>query len=157
MTIPEACSLVLKAGGVGENGGLYLLDMGEPVYIRDLAKQMIRFYGFEPDKDIKIEYIGTRPGERLDESLWADNEEPVPTDFNRILNVRQHNPEHQNQIMIETILDQLCPIIHYDPDKAEMYRNSSLLHQLLLEALPSMRSRQEEAVQLSQKIKELAL
>ncbi|MDR0315713.1 MAG: polysaccharide biosynthesis protein, partial [Treponema sp.] len=58
MTIPEACSLVLKAGGVGENGRLYLLDMGEPVRIRDLAEQMIRFYGFEPETEIKIEYTG---------------------------------------------------------------------------------------------------
>ncbi|MDR1025639.1 MAG: polysaccharide biosynthesis protein, partial [Treponema sp.] len=55
MTIPEACSLVLKAGGVGENGTLYLLDMGEPIRIRDMAEQMIRFYGFEPEEDIKIE------------------------------------------------------------------------------------------------------
>jgi len=71
MTISEACSLVLKAGGVGENGGLYLLDMGEPVRIKDLAEQLIRFQGYEPETEIKIEYIGLRPGERLDESLLS--------------------------------------------------------------------------------------
>ncbi|GAB1484350.1 hypothetical protein MASR2M78_31680 [Treponema sp.] len=81
MTIPEACSLVLKTGGVGKNGSLYLLDMGEPVRIRDLAEQMIRFYGFEPEKDIAIEYIGLRPGERLDERLWGDDETPIATEF----------------------------------------------------------------------------
>ncbi len=62
MTISEACSLVLKAGGVGVNGGLYLLDMGEPVRIKDLAEQLIRFHGFEPDTEIKIVYTGLRPG-----------------------------------------------------------------------------------------------
>jgi FlaA1/EpsC-like NDP-sugar epimerase len=89
MTIPEACSLVLKAGGVGENGGLYLLDMGEPVLIRDFADLLIRFNGFEPDKDIRVEYVGLRDGERLGEKLWSDNETPAPTAFDRILKVEE--------------------------------------------------------------------
>ncbi|MDR1177187.1 MAG: polysaccharide biosynthesis protein, partial [Spirochaetaceae bacterium] len=84
MTIPEACSLVLKAGGVGENGNLYMLDMGEPVFIKDLAEQMIRFYGFEPEQDIRIEYTGARKGEKLDEALWGGNERPEETGFSRI-------------------------------------------------------------------------
>ena len=84
MTIPEACSLVLKAGGVGSGGASYLLDMGEPVLIRDLAEQVIRFSGFEPDRDIKIEYIGLRPGERLEEKLVADDERLEPTSYPRI-------------------------------------------------------------------------
>ena len=79
MTIPEACSLVLKTGGVGRAGQTYLLDMGEPVRIRDLAEQMIRFYGFEPGRDIKIEYIGLRRGERVEERLYAPDEVLVPT------------------------------------------------------------------------------
>jgi FlaA1/EpsC-like NDP-sugar epimerase len=89
MTIPEACSLVLKAGGVGDNGSLYLLDMGEPVSIRDLAEQMIRFYGLEPEEDIGIEYVGLRPGERLDEKLIWDSEITRPTDFDRILKLER--------------------------------------------------------------------
>jgi hypothetical protein len=89
MTIPEACSLVLKAGGVGENGNLYILDMGEPVRIRDMAEQMIRFYGYEPEVDIKIETIGLRAGERLEESLWAEDEFPVDTRFSRIRRIQQ--------------------------------------------------------------------
>ena len=93
MTIPEACSLVLKAGGVGENGNLYLLDMGEPIRIRDMAEQLIRFYGFEPEEDIKIEYIGLRPGERLGEKLWGDDELPRHTAFNRILKVERKKPQ----------------------------------------------------------------
>ena len=74
MTIPEACSLVLKTGGVGRSGQTYLLDMGEPVRIRDLAEQIIRFYGYEPGRDIKIEYIGLRRGERVEERLYSPDE-----------------------------------------------------------------------------------
>ncbi|OHD16492.1 MAG: capsular biosynthesis protein, partial [Spirochaetes bacterium GWB1_59_5] len=84
MTIPEACSLVLKAGGVGSGGESYLLDMGEPILIRDLAEQVIRFSGYVPDKDIRIEYIGLRPGERLEEKLFADDEKLERTGFPRI-------------------------------------------------------------------------
>ncbi|MCL1928758.1 MAG: polysaccharide biosynthesis protein [Treponema sp.] len=152
MTIPEACSLVLKAGGVGENAGLYLLDMGEPLYIRDLAKQMIRFYGFEPDRDIKIVYTGTRPGERLDENLWSADEKPVPTEFNRILNVHQSNTHPA--LYPEALLEQLYPIVHYDPGQPEKYRNSVLLSESLQKAIPSMKK--PTALQ-SQKIKEPVL
>ena len=84
MTIPEACSLVLKTGGVGGGGESYLLDMGEAIYIRELAEQVIRFSGFEPDKDIQIDYIGLRPGERLEEKLVADTETLEATNFPRI-------------------------------------------------------------------------
>jgi FlaA1/EpsC-like NDP-sugar epimerase len=136
MTIPEACSLVLKAGGVGENGNLYLLDMGEPVLIRDLAEQMIRFYGFEPGRDIKIEYIGTRPGERLDEKLWAEGEKPVPTEFNRILRVTQTEERSPD---LEEIIRQLYPVICFDSRQSFVYRNSSFLKKILQEAVPSLK------------------
>ena len=72
--IPEACSLILKTGGVGEEQSLYTLDMGEPLKIRNLARQMIRFYGFEPEKEISIRYIGLRPGEKMTEKLWGEDE-----------------------------------------------------------------------------------
>ena len=62
MTIPEACSLVLQTGGVGTNGASYLLDMGEPIKILELAKQVIKFSGFTPDKEIKIQFSGARKG-----------------------------------------------------------------------------------------------
>jgi FlaA1/EpsC-like NDP-sugar epimerase len=135
MTIPEACSLVLKAGGVGENGSLYLLDMGEPVLIREMAEQMIRFYGFEPGRDIKIEYIGARPGERIDERLWADDEEPLPTDFNRILKLRRRAP---SPLDLETLIGRLEPICHFNPGRSGSYRNSELLIRLLRDAIPSL-------------------
>jgi FlaA1/EpsC-like NDP-sugar epimerase len=135
MTIPEACSLVLKAGGVGENGNLYLLDMGEPVRIRDMAEQMIRFYGFEPEEDIKIEYIGLRPGERLDEDLWARDESPVDTGFPRIRRVERVKPPVLN---LEALMEQLGPICRFDPEKPGMYRNDKLLRDILAEAIPGL-------------------
>ena len=155
MTIPEACSLVLKAGGVGENAGLYLLDMGEPIYIRDLASQMIRFYGYEPDRDIKIEYTGTRPGERLDERLWADDEEPLPTEFNRIMKVRKRYANHQNRsdLDAEALIEQLYPIIYFDPIQPEKYRNNTLLYQHLQEAIPSLKKQLSEYEKAGKKIK----
>ncbi|MDR0878737.1 MAG: polysaccharide biosynthesis protein [Treponema sp.] len=135
MTIPEACSLVLKAGGVGDNGRLYLLDMGEPVRIRDMAEQMIRFYGFEPESDIKIEYVGLRPGERLDEPLWGDDEQPGPTEYSRILRVNRKSPE---RLDIRGLLEKLAPICRFDPQNPEAYRNSKALRAILAEAIPSL-------------------
>jgi len=124
MTISEACSLVLKAGGVGENGGLYLLDMGEPVRIRDLAEQLIRFHGYEPDTQIKIEYTGLRPGERMDELLWSSDEEPRETEYDRILRVNRKKPL---SIDIKALVDELRPICRLDPGKPQAYRNVELL------------------------------
>jgi FlaA1/EpsC-like NDP-sugar epimerase len=135
MTIPEACSLVLKAGGVGENGGLYLLDMGEPVRIRDMAEQMIRFYGFDPESDIRIEYVGLRPGERLDEQLWSEDEEPCETEYKRILRVRRKN---SFSLDIAALAERLKPICRFDPEKPGMYRNNGLLREILKEAIPSL-------------------
>jgi FlaA1/EpsC-like NDP-sugar epimerase len=134
MTIPEACSLVLKAGGVGENGNLYLLDMGEPVRIRDMAEQMIRFYGFEPEEDIKIEYVGLRPGERLGEKLWGADELPAHTAYNRILQVEQKKPQ---EIAIQDIMRQLRPICCFDPENPAVYRDHHRLRRILKEAIPS--------------------
>ncbi|MDR1248079.1 MAG: polysaccharide biosynthesis protein [Treponema sp.] len=135
MTIPEACSLVLKAGGVGENGKLYLLDMGEPVRIRDMAEQMIRFYGFEPEEDIKIEYIGLRPGERLDEDLWGKDEIPEPTEFKRI-----HRVERKTPFTVDSgaLLERLQPVVRFDPARPDQYRNATLLREILEEAIPSL-------------------
>ena len=79
MTIPEACQLVLEAGFMGSGGEIFVFDMGEPVRIADLARQMIKLSGYEPDKDIKIEYTGLRPGEKLYEELLTDHEKTLPT------------------------------------------------------------------------------
>ena len=84
MTIPEACRLVLEASVNGENGEIYIFDMGDPVKIDDLARNMIRLAGLEPDKDIQIIYTGLRPGEKLYEELLAQEEITKPTTHPKI-------------------------------------------------------------------------
>jgi len=79
MTIPEACQLVLEAGFMGLGGEIFIFDMGDPVRIDDLARQMIRLSGLDPDKDIEIVYTGLRPGEKLYEELVATTERTLPT------------------------------------------------------------------------------
>ena len=128
MTISEACSLVLKAGGVGESGGLYLLDMGEPVRIRDLAEQLIRFHGYEPDTDIKIAYTGLRAGERMDEPLWSRDEEPCETEHSRILRLNRKKPF---SVDLSSLLDELRPICRFDPARPQAYRDAELMRKIL--------------------------
>ncbi len=84
MTIPEAVSLVVQAGAIGGRGQVFVLDMGEPVKIVDLAREMIRLSGKEPGRDIAIEFIGIRPGEKLHEELWTANEVVEPTVHSKI-------------------------------------------------------------------------
>lgn len=84
MTIPEACRLVLEAATMGEGYEIFVFDMGKPVKIADLARNMISLAGFEPDKDIKIVYTGLRPGEKLYEELLNSKENTIPTGHKKI-------------------------------------------------------------------------
>jgi FlaA1/EpsC-like NDP-sugar epimerase len=85
MTIPEACQLILQAGAMGNGGEIFILDMGTPIKIADMAKDLIRLSGFEPDLDLKIEYIGLRPGEKLYEELITEGEGILPTGHEKIM------------------------------------------------------------------------
>jgi FlaA1/EpsC-like NDP-sugar epimerase len=85
MTIREASQLILQASAFGSGGEIFILDMGTPVKIVDMARDLIRLSGFEPDVDIKIEFIGLRAGEKLYEELITDDENAVPTPHPKIL------------------------------------------------------------------------
>jgi FlaA1/EpsC-like NDP-sugar epimerase len=86
MTIPEAASLVIQAGAIGGEGHVFVLDMGEPVKIVDLAEQMIRISGKDAG-EIGIDFVGTRPGEKLHEELWGEGEQVVATAHPKIRRV----------------------------------------------------------------------
>jgi FlaA1/EpsC-like NDP-sugar epimerase len=85
MTIPEAVSLIVQAGAIGGHGKVFVLDMGEPVSILELARNMIRLSGKEPERDIAIRFVGARPGEKLHEQLWNTHEVAEATRHPKIL------------------------------------------------------------------------
>jgi len=85
MTIPEASQLVIQAGAMGRGGEIFVLDMGEPVRISDLAADMIRLSGLEVGRDIEIRYVGLRPGEKLFEELHIDGEKHLATSHPKIM------------------------------------------------------------------------
>ena len=93
MTIPEAVQLVIRAGDLGGTSGeVFVLEMGEPVKIVDLAHNMIRLAGYEPEVDITIEYVGARPGEKVHEELFNSDERPQPTAADKILRAVRQAP-----------------------------------------------------------------
>ena len=100
MTIPEASQLVLEAGFMGKGGEIFVFDMGEPIKIYDLAKKMISLSGFVPNKDIKIEVTGLRPGEKLYEELHSNSEVLMDNTYNDKIMIgrdRSHNLEYMNE------------------------------------------------------------
>lgn len=101
MTIPEACQLVLQAGINADQGEVYVLDMGEPVKIVDLATAMIELSGYKVGEDIDIEYVGLRPGEKLFEELFADKENSYPTNHSKVFRA------HLETVNVEDLLNQL--------------------------------------------------
>ncbi len=141
MTIPEAVSLVLQAGGVGRSRGLYLLDMGEPVSIKEIAEQMVRFYGYEPDKEIQVVYTGLRPGEKLEERLWSNGDKAKATEYPKILKLDRHYALNGR---LEGVIDRLSPICFFDTEKSEVYRNRKALRHILKEIVPTLRIPEDE-------------
>jgi FlaA1/EpsC-like NDP-sugar epimerase len=93
MTIPEACKLILQAGAFGEGGEIFILDMGTPIKIVDMARDLIRRSGFKPDVDIEIKFIGLRPGEKLHEELATEGEGIIRSGHEKIfvLKGKNHN------------------------------------------------------------------
>jgi FlaA1/EpsC-like NDP-sugar epimerase len=99
MTIPEACQLVLEAGFMGKGGEIFVFDMGKPIKIADLAVNMIRLSGLEPGKDIKIEYTGLRPGEKLYEELLSMKEEIIPTHHRKIQIAKVDKSDYRAEVL----------------------------------------------------------
>lgn len=108
MTIPEACQLVLEAGAMGNGGEIYIFDMGKPVKIIDLAFKMIRLAGFTPNKEIKIEIVGLRPGEKLFEELLNDNSKTLPTHHEKIMIAQEIAEDHQQLFINVTDLIEIA-------------------------------------------------
>jgi FlaA1/EpsC-like NDP-sugar epimerase len=107
MSIPEAAQLILQAGAMGEGGEIFILKMGNPVRIADLAHEVIRLSGFEPGKDIRVVYTGLRPGEKLYEELITEGEGIVPTLHEKIMVLRGTNGSSYEKVssQIDDLID----------------------------------------------------
>lgn len=115
MTIPEACQLVLEAGAMGNGGEIYIFDMGKPVKIIDLARKMIKLAGFIPEKDIKIQIVGLRPGEKLYEELLNDTSKTLPTYHEKIMISEEISDDFE---ILNTDIEELIRITnHFDNDQ----------------------------------------
>lgn len=131
MTIPEAVSLVLQAGAYAKGGEIFVLDMGEPVKIADLAKNLIRFSGFKVGEDIEIKYTGLRPGEKLYEELLMDEEGLQATD-NNLIHIGK--PIDMNEAVFMRQLKEL---------KAASDKDSELVRQMVKEMVPTYVMKEE--------------
>ena len=123
MTIPEACRLVMEAATMSKGNQICVFDMGEPVKIDDLARRMIKLAGFVPDKDIKIEYTGLRPGEKLYEEVLSNHENTIPTDHSsiRIAKVREYDYDYALHVAKE--LERLSRMVDL-PDMVRLMKHT---------------------------------
>lgn len=125
MTIPEASQLVLQAAATGRNGDVYILDMGEPVRVVDVARDLIRLSGLEPDVDVEIAFTGPRPGEKLREELIDDGEPRMPTDHDKIFVT---HPEPLCPAVLDALVDDLT--------KAALRADDGEIRRLFDEGIP---------------------
>lgn len=134
MTIPEACQLVLQAGALGEGGEIFVLEMGTPVKIADMARDLIRLSGKEPGKDIQIVYTGLRPGEKLYEELITHGEDIVPTSHEKIMVLRRNGHSSSSYYQqVQAVLDELME----DAKSHNAGRIKATLNRLIPEYVPS--------------------
>ena len=128
MTIPDASSLILQAGGIDNNSSAYLLDMGDPIKILDFAEQLIKFSGLEPYKDIDIKFIGAQKGERTNELRYLDEEKPVATKYQNILKLENIDyPEEK----LSSLLEKLRPCCFFTAGHESDFRNKEKLTKIL--------------------------
>ena len=116
MSISEAAQLILQAGAMGDGGEIYVLDMGSSVNIKDIAFELIRLSGLEPEKDISIEYIGMRPGEKMFEELRTDEENIIDTGHDKILMMKNGNGSNWDYLL-ENVSEVINSAQTYDINK----------------------------------------
>jgi len=137
MTIPEASSLVLEAATLGNGGEIFIFDMGQPVKISDLAKNMIRLAGFTPGKDIEIVYTGLRPGEKLYEELLNQKELTIPTANEKILVAKVRKYEYDDvTILIDRLIQaaqegKTFPTVQVMKDIVPEYKSKNSIYEQL--------------------------
>jgi len=122
MTIPEACQLILQAMSTGKGGEILVLDMGEPIKITYLAEQMIRLSGKEPGREVAIEYIGLRPGEKLFEELFHDSEQLTPTEHEKLFKAKYRELSWKELAQAIQLLDTACAS-HNNEDLYRLLKN----------------------------------
>jgi FlaA1/EpsC-like NDP-sugar epimerase len=137
MSVPEAAQLILQAGAMGQGGEVFILDMGKPVKIADMARDVIRLHGFEPDRDIPIEYIGLRPGEKLYEELITVGEGIMPTSHQKIKVIQGNHGDFQ---ILGTMIDELIAVA--DTYDAEAIKRE--LRKIVPEFTPFINKSEEE-------------
>ena len=135
MTIPEAVNLVLQCGAYAKGGEIFILDMGEPVKILDLAKKMIRLSGHVPGEDIKIEFTGLRPGEKLYEELLISEDNLVETENDRIF------VAHMSEIDVDEMSRKISTLI------AHAYEEDRNIREEIKEIVPEYKSNKEQGEQ----------
>ena len=140
MSIPEAAQLILQAGSIGEGGEIFVLDMGEPVLVKDIAFELIKLSGLEPELDIAIKYIGLRPGEKMFEELIMSGENIVDTSHEKIM-VLKNGVDHSWNHVLAKIEEITQSAKSYD---ANIIKNK--LKEFVPEYQPSI---QEETLKLS--------
>jgi len=138
MTIPEACQLILQAGSMGDGGEIFILDMGTPIKIDDMARDLIRLSGFEPEVDIEIEYVGLRPGEKLYEELRAEGEGIIPTSHEKIMVLRG---TECNMDLLNGGIDELARLA-YEQDTDKIIEN---LQEIVPEYRPANDNKEGES------------
>ena len=116
MTIPEAVSLVLQSAALGKGGDIFMLDMGKPIRIADLAVQMIELSGFQPHEDIEIVYTGMRPGEKMHEELSLTQEKVTPTKHPKI---RRLDSQPQHHSFVRAFVDEIAAALVADESDGE--------------------------------------
>jgi FlaA1/EpsC-like NDP-sugar epimerase len=115
--------------------------MGEAVSIKEMAEQMVRFYGYEPETEIRIVYTGLRPGEKLTESLWSNGDKAKVTEYPKILKLDRH---YALNGQLPGVLERLEPICFYDAGNPDVYRDRNVLRRTLKEVVPTLRVPDDE-------------